>query len=84
MTQETNSGRGTAERIGVVLIEKDPDETSGSQKDSVSVTRATKLYERRGQDLTRIAFDDLKAGQGARAWYTGPLRSLTRGRQWPA
>ncbi len=73
MTEETNSGSGTAERIGVVLIEENPDEKSGSQKDSVSVTRATKLFKRRGQDLTHVGFDDLKVGQQARAWYTGPV-----------
>lgn len=73
MTEETNSGRGTAQRVGVVLIEENPDEESGSQKDSVSVTRATKLFKRRGQYLTHVGFDDLKVGQQARAWYTGPV-----------
>ena len=61
------------ERIGVVLVEENPDEKAGSQKDSVTITKATKLFERRGRDLTRIRFDDLKVGQRARAWYTGPV-----------
>jgi Protein of unknown function (DUF3221) len=71
--QEANGGGGVGERVGVVLVEENPDEETGSQKDSVTVTKATKLFERRGRDLTRIRFDDLKAGQRARAWYAGPV-----------
>ncbi len=73
MPQETNGGGGAEERVGVVLVEEDPDEETGSQKDSVTVTKATKLFERRGRDPTRIRFDDLKVGQRARAWYAGPV-----------
>jgi hypothetical protein len=73
MPQEANGGGGAGERLGVVLVEENPDEDTGSQKDSVTVTKATKLLERRGQDLTPTAFDDLKIGQQARAWYTGPV-----------
>ncbi len=71
--QETNGDGGTDERVGVVLVEENPNEEAGSQKDSVTVTKATKLLERRRQDLTPIAFDGLKIGQRARAWYTGPV-----------
>ena len=71
--QETNGNGSVGERVGVVLVEENPDEEAGSQKDSVTVTRATKLSEQRGRDLTAIDFDDLKAGQRARAWYTGPV-----------
>ena len=71
--QEANGGGGVGERVGVVLVEENPDEETGSQKDSVTVTKATKLFERWGEDLTRIRFDDLKVGQRARAWYTGPV-----------
>ena len=73
MPQEANGGGSAGERIGVVLVEENPDEETGSQKDSVTVTKATKLSERRGRELTRIGFDDLKVGQRARAWYTGPV-----------
>jgi len=71
-------GRATGDEsaaapIGVVLVEENPDEETGSQKDSVTVTKATRLFERQGGDLARIRFDDLKAGQRARAWYTGPV-----------
>ncbi len=73
LPHEGSGDKGTAERIGLVLLEEEPDEEAGSQKDNVTVTEATKLFERHGQDLTPIAFDDLKAGQRARAWYTGPV-----------
>jgi hypothetical protein len=71
--QEAKGNGGVGERIGVVLVEENPDEEVGSQKDSVTVTKATQLFERRGRDLTRIGFDNLKVGQRARAWYTGPV-----------
>ena len=73
MPQEANGGGSARERIGVVLVEENPGEETGSQKDSVTVTKATKLFERRGGDLARIGFDDLKVGQRARVWYTGPV-----------
>ena len=71
--QEGNGGGGVGERLGVVLVEENPDEETGFQKDNVTVTKATKLFERRGRDLTQIGFDNLKVGQRARAWYTGPV-----------
>jgi hypothetical protein len=71
--QEAKGNGGVGERIGVVLVEENPDEEVGSQKDSVTVTKATKLFERRGRDLTRIRLDNLKVGQRARACYTGPV-----------
>ncbi len=71
--QEANGGGSAGERIGVVLVEENPHEDTGSQKDSVTVTKATKLFERRGRDLTRVGFDDLKRGPGARVWYAEPV-----------
>ena len=73
MPQEANGGESAEERVGVLLVEKNPDEDTGSQKDSVTVTKATELYERRGRDLTRTGVDDLKLGQRVMAWYTGPV-----------
>ncbi len=57
----------------MVLVEENPNEETGSQKDSVTVTKVTELFERRGRDLTRMRFDDLKVGQRAGAWYRGPV-----------
>ena len=73
MPQAANGGGSAGERIGVVLVEEDLDEEAGSQKDSVTVAKVTELFERRGRDPTRIRFDDLKVGQRAKAWYTGPV-----------
>jgi hypothetical protein len=73
MPQETNSGGSVGKRVGVVLVEENPNEENGSQKDSVMVTKVTKLFERQGRELTRIRSDDLKVGLRARAWYTGPV-----------
>jgi hypothetical protein len=73
MPQENSGGGGVRERVGVVLVGENPDEETGSQKDSVTVTKATKLFERQGRDLTQIGFDDLKVGQRVITWYTGPV-----------
>ena len=73
LSQKANGDEGAPDRIGVVLVEKNPAEEAGSQKDSVTVTKATKLFEQRGQDLTQAGLDGLKVGQRARAWYTGPV-----------
>jgi len=73
MPRETSGDESEGAQIGVVLVEENPNEETGSQKDSVTVTKATKLLERRGQDLTTMAFDGLKVGQRARAWYAGPV-----------
>ena len=73
MLHEVNGGGGAGERVGIVLVEENPDEETGSQKDNVTVTKATKLFQRQGQGLTQVGFDDLKVGQRARAWYMGPV-----------
>jgi hypothetical protein len=62
-----------SKHIGVVLIEENPDEEVGSQKDSVTVTSSTMLLEQQGQGLTPVEFDNFKRGQRARAWYVGPV-----------
>ncbi len=64
---------GSRDQIGMVLIEENPDEEAGSQKDSVTITSRTMLFELKGQDLTPVEFDDFKRGQRARAWYVGPV-----------
>ena len=73
MPQEANGGGSVRKRIGVVLVEENPGEETGSQKDSVTVTKATEIFERQGRDLTQVGFDDVKVRQQARAWYAGPV-----------
>lgn len=68
-----DGNKGAAAPIGVVLVEENPDEEAGSQKDSVTVTRATRLVEQRVHGLTSIRFDDIEVGQRIEAWYTGPV-----------
>ena len=68
-----DGGESAARLIGVVLVEENPDEETGSQKDSVTVTRATRLVEQGAHDRVSIGFEDLEVGQRARAWYTGPV-----------
>ncbi len=68
-----NDDEGAAGLIGVVLVEENPDEEAGSQKDSVTITRATRLVEQEEDDRASIGFDDLEEGQLVRAWYTGPV-----------
>ena len=69
----TTGDRSVAGQIGVVLVEENPEEEAGSQKDSVTVTRTTRLVGRGAQDPVSIGFDDLEVGQRAEAWYTGPI-----------
>jgi hypothetical protein len=73
MPQEANGGGSVGERVGVVLMEENPGEETGSQKDSVTVTKATEIFERQRRDLTQVGFDDVKVRQQARAWYAGPV-----------
>jgi hypothetical protein len=68
-----NGDESAADPIGVVLVEENPDEETGSQKDSVTVTRDTRLVEQGEHDRVSIRFDDLEVGQRAGAWYTGPI-----------
>jgi hypothetical protein len=84
MPQANSGGGGVGERVGVVLVEENPGEESGSQKDSVTVTKATKLFERQGRDLTRIRSDAYRWGNGQGRGTRGRSRNRTRGRQRPA
>lgn len=59
--------------IGVVLIEEKPDEESGSQKDSVTITKRTTLLDQQEQGLISAEFEDFELGQQVRAWYSGPV-----------
>jgi Protein of unknown function (DUF3221) len=56
-----------------VLIEENPDEEWGSRKDSITITKDTRVFEQRGRDLRPMGFSDLEVGQRARAWYVGPV-----------
>lgn len=59
--------------IGVVLIEENPDEEHGSQKDNVTILKSTKLFKQREQPLVSADLNDFELGQHVRAWYTGQV-----------
>jgi hypothetical protein len=59
---KANGDGKAADPIVVVLVEKNPDKEAGSQKDSVTITRATKLVEKGTHDLASMGFDDLEVG----------------------
>lgn len=72
-SQSSDNAGSSRYGIGVVLIEENPAEEYGSQKDSVSITKSTKLLKQEREELVSVGFDDLKVGHRAKAWYTGPV-----------
>jgi len=73
ITQVSAQQGGSSDRLGAVLIEEVPAEPSGSDKSSVTVTRATRVYVREGGTLRAATFAELRTGQRAEAWFTGPV-----------
>ncbi|MEJ7811062.1 MAG: hypothetical protein WKG32_11685 [Gemmatimonadaceae bacterium] len=73
ITQVSAQQGGSGERRGSVLIEVAPADISGSDKSSVTVTRATRVYVREGGTLRAATFGELYPGQRAEAWFTGPV-----------
>lgn len=84
-TGDDDSGgvRGTVTRVtpaeesgdilGKILIEAKPDEEMGSPKDSVTVTKATKIEIERDGKLHSAQFSDFRTGQIVRAWNDGMI-----------
>ena len=56
---------------GVVLVEEEPSDESGSAKGEFAVTKETEIFERRGGKLA--SFEDLRVGQMVEATYAGPV-----------
>ena len=67
------SARAGGDRIGSVLVEENPGETSGSAKDYIMVTTATRIFLVQGEERRRASFDQLRRGQRVEAWYEGPV-----------
>jgi hypothetical protein len=71
--------RGTITRVsplagqGVVLVEERPQDQGGSEKASVTVNGATRIYRGRISASTRGSFSDLRTGQLVDVWYEGPV-----------
>lgn len=64
--------RGTP--LQTVLIEENPATTSGDNKSSVTVLKTARLLRQTSSGVEPITFADLKVGQRAHAWFTGPVR----------
>jgi hypothetical protein len=58
---------------GVVLVEERPQDRGGSEKASVTVNGATRIYRGRISASTRGSFGDLRTGQLVDVWYEGPV-----------
>jgi hypothetical protein len=58
---------------GVVLVEERPQDRGGSEKASVTVNGATRIYRGRISASTRGSFSDLRTGQLVDVWYEGPV-----------
>ena len=70
----TNStAAASGDRLGSILVEEVPSDQSGSDKSSVRVTRDTRILVRDSAGIRRGAFADLRTGQLAEAWFTGPV-----------
>lgn len=70
----TNStAAATGDRLGSILVEAVPSDKSGSDKSSVRVTRDTRILVRGSAGVSSGTFADLKTGQIAEAWFTGPV-----------
>lgn len=56
-----------------ILVEENPKDVSGSAKDQVTITRATRLYREDGAALQPATIADLAIGKVVRVWHTGPV-----------
>jgi Protein of unknown function (DUF3221) len=63
----TLSGRG------VILVEERPQDQAGSNKASVTLTTATRIYRGRVSASTKASFSDLRVGQVVEVWFNGPV-----------
>ena len=74
ITNVATAGAGD-ERLGAILVEENPGETSGSAKDNISVTTDTRIFRAQGErgERRQVTFEELRQGQRVEAWYTGPV-----------
>jgi hypothetical protein len=59
--------------LGVILVEERPQDRAGSDKASVTVNAATRIYRGRVSASTKGSFSDLHNGQLVEVWFTGPV-----------
>jgi Protein of unknown function (DUF3221) len=58
---------------GVILVEERPQDQAGSNKASVTVNAATRIYRGRVGASTKGSFGDLHNGQRVDVWFSGPV-----------
>jgi hypothetical protein len=58
---------------GVILVEERPQDQAGSNKASVTVNAATRIYRDRVSASTKGSFGDLRNGQIVEIWFSGPV-----------
>jgi hypothetical protein len=58
---------------GVILVEERPRDQAGSNKASVTVNAATRIYRGRVSASTKASFSDLQAGRLVEVWFAGPV-----------
>jgi len=58
---------------GVILVEERPQDQAGSNKASVTVNAATRIYRGRVSASTKGSFGDLRKGQQVEVWFNGPV-----------
>ena len=60
-------------RQGVIMAEERPQDRAGSDKASVTVNAATRIYRGRVGASTKGSFSDLRNGQRVDVWFAGPV-----------
>lgn len=58
---------------GVILVEEGPQDRAGSNKASVTVNAATRIYRGRVGASTKASFGDLRNAQLVEVWFVGPV-----------
>jgi hypothetical protein len=58
---------------GVILVEERPQDQAGSNKASVTINAATRIYRGRVSASTKGSFGDLRNGQIVEVWFSGPV-----------
>ena len=58
---------------GVILVEERPQDQSGSNKASVTINAATRIYRGRVSASTKGSFGDLHNGLIVAVWFSGPV-----------
>jgi hypothetical protein len=58
---------------GVILVEERPGDQAGSDKASVTINAATRIYRGRVSASTKGSFGDLRNGQIVEVWFSGPV-----------